>query len=647
MSELLESVKRSFYHEVIGYRDAESRLEGREGSYLFRESDIKPGLFIISYVQNSSVTHILTPNKNGKFFRQTLEEAVDIAADIISASQSYIDPVPPPPPSSQTYSESETESSDTKCYCCNFTSVSKVKLDMHHKTHKVIKCQKCSKYFKSSTYAKHKRLCNNTPENLSCSICGYVTVHSSAMWRHRKNHILRPFLCRDGGCRRCFKTEEGLNSHRKHKHGDEGFKCERCPMSFKHRYERSRHVQKIHLNARVRCSVGWFRVAGQAVQKQKAKGRTMLPCKVAGCSFESRAYEVDRMARHIASKHPETPRSKKPHECRECKKSFAFPYLLHRHEKRCKLLKARSKRVVGMVTNSKLIELRKQHPNCPTKTFVSIFKGFSKQNPDILFEGNLQDALQDSINELKKWFSADLLTVQDSKGLNIDTVIVLVKDLHFVIRSYITRKAILKPQVAIVQDGGNNKYLIQLSIFDKAKLGLDECGYSSGGRRRSLIIGACNRCKETPHNLNMVLEKLHLADLEYPTIFPCDLSAANKLMGIGCHTSYSPCIYCEAFKLAADGKTWTTKKALYWSKGARRRTIRMIMELRRRFLTKWGGRLNSAAAKADIKFFASVVGWPIELPEAMLDLLVLLVIPPDPLHCCLLGRFKYKSSLTI
>ena len=70
----------------------------------------------------------------------------------------------------------------------------------------------------------------------------------------------------------------------------------------------------------------------------------------------------------------------------------------------------------------------------------------------------------------------------------------------------------------------------------------------------------------------------------------------------------------------------------------------MIMELRRRFLTKWKGRLDSAAAKADIKFFASVVGWPIELPEAMLDLLVLLVIPPDPLHCCLLGRINIAND---
>ena len=90
MSELLDSVRRSFYHDVLSFRDAEARLEGREGAYLFRESDVKPGMFIISFVKDSSVSHILTPRKDGKYFRQSVEEAVDTAADIISASQSYV-----------------------------------------------------------------------------------------------------------------------------------------------------------------------------------------------------------------------------------------------------------------------------------------------------------------------------------------------------------------------------------------------------------------------------------------------------------------------------------------------------------------------------------------------------------------------------
>ena len=98
MSDLLASVKSSFFHDVLGCKDAESRLEGREGAYLFRESDVKPGLLMISHVKNSSVSHLVTPNRNGKFVRQTLEEAVDIAADVLACSDMYCHPVPPPSP---------------------------------------------------------------------------------------------------------------------------------------------------------------------------------------------------------------------------------------------------------------------------------------------------------------------------------------------------------------------------------------------------------------------------------------------------------------------------------------------------------------------------------------------------------------------
>ena len=111
MSDLLASVKRSFYHEVLSYSDAEQRLEGKNGGYLFRESNVKPGMFILSYVRKSSVAHVLVPNKNRKFICQPLEEAVEIAADVIAASECYIHPVPPPPPSQGTSSRSETADS--------------------------------------------------------------------------------------------------------------------------------------------------------------------------------------------------------------------------------------------------------------------------------------------------------------------------------------------------------------------------------------------------------------------------------------------------------------------------------------------------------------------------------------------------------
>ena len=120
MSELLASVKRSFYHDVLGCREAEARLEGREGAYLFRESDVKSGLFIISYVKNSSVSHLVTPNRHGKFIRQTLEEAVEIAADVIACSDSYRHPVPSSPGDASSQSSGcDSRSDKSRSFCCS------------------------------------------------------------------------------------------------------------------------------------------------------------------------------------------------------------------------------------------------------------------------------------------------------------------------------------------------------------------------------------------------------------------------------------------------------------------------------------------------------------------------------------------------
>ena len=643
MSELLQSVKSSYYHDVLNYRDAESRLEGRLGAYLLRESDVKPGLFVISYVKSSSVAHILVPNKDGRYLRQSLEQAVDIAADIITSSDCH-HPVPPPPPSqsSSSGSESETRASDnnrSRCYCCSFVNSNKKILDSHHKHHKLVRCEHCRQFFTPSTFTTHKRQCGRS-DKYSCKVCGYQTVHQKTMSDHRKMHVTRPHLCSMADCRRCFRTEEELMEHQKC-HQVDGFQCEHCDKKFRLRYQRTRHLVRIHQNVRRRSTIGFglFNVAG--VIQQRQKGRKMMTCQKDGCDFQTRMYETRRMAIHVASKHPVCPRPKKPHPCRACKKHFAFPYLLHKHEKSCKLARANSKRVVPMVTNQSLISIKKKYANIPSTTFCNVMRDIAKANPEIIFEGNLQQALQDSINELKRHFSAEFLNVVDKDGLEVNTVIILVKDLHYVIREYIKRKGVKNPRVAIGQDGGNkNKYLVCLAIYDMDRLGLDICGYSSGGRRRALVIAACNRCKEFRSNLDKVLSGLYLVKLEYRTILPSDCKAANLLMGIGPHTSMCPCIYCEAHKVDDEKGTPTTDKAKHWSQNARRRTIRIINELRKRFLTKWLGRkggISSAQAKADIKKFFSVVGFPIELPEAWLDKLVLMLPPPDPLHVTLLG----------
>ena len=112
-------------------------------------------------------------------------------------------------------------------------------------------------------------------------------------------------------------------------------------------------MSKIHQNLRKSSTIGFGLFHMTGVIQQRQKRRQMLTCLKEGCDFHTRLYQTERMAMHVALKHPDRPRSKKPHQCRDCKRSFAFPYLLHRHKKTCKMVKVKSKRIVPMpmVTN--------------------------------------------------------------------------------------------------------------------------------------------------------------------------------------------------------------------------------------------------------------------------------------------------------
>ena len=83
MSDILKSVTISYNHDVLGVGLAQERLQSfdKEGAYLFRESDVRPGVFILSSIKNSSILHLAVPKKNGKILRQTLEEAFEVVED--------------------------------------------------------------------------------------------------------------------------------------------------------------------------------------------------------------------------------------------------------------------------------------------------------------------------------------------------------------------------------------------------------------------------------------------------------------------------------------------------------------------------------------------------------------------------------------
>ena len=244
----------NYYHGCLGVAEAERRLRdsGEDGAYLLRMSDVRENMFVISSLNDSSTVHFLLPNREGKFLRQTFDEASQIIEDIVQHREGYLYPVPASGPLKK-FDKGDDAQNGYTCYCCTFTNADWRVLDGHLKSHKMKKCHECKRFFKASTYSSHKRSCNVTPdarEKLHCHLCEFKTVHYQSMKSHKNMHQERPFLCKEENCRKCFKSEEELNQHTRF-HLMKGFKCDVCDKTFRENYQKTRHMLAIHQRANV------------------------------------------------------------------------------------------------------------------------------------------------------------------------------------------------------------------------------------------------------------------------------------------------------------------------------------------------------------------------------------------------------------
>ena len=247
-------VSLSYYHGCLGVSEAEKRLRdsGEDGAYLLRESDVKKGIFVISSINDSSIAHFFPSNCDGKFLRQTYEEASQIVGDIVETSKCYIFPVTPAAGSLKKLDiKSESLDKRSTCYCCRFTSEDHKILEKHKRTHKLSKCYECKRWFKRSTYLSlHRRgFCNKSLDTFrfECQLCGYKTNESSKRVKlHKMMHQRKPFLCKEENCRRCYKTDEELTQHTIGFHLNKGFKCDECDKRFQQRCQKTRHMLRMH-----------------------------------------------------------------------------------------------------------------------------------------------------------------------------------------------------------------------------------------------------------------------------------------------------------------------------------------------------------------------------------------------------------------
>ena len=122
--------------------------------------------------------------------------------------------------------------------------------------------------------------------------------------------------------------------------------------------------------------------------------------------------------------------------------------------------------------------------------------------------------------------------ILDKQGNPMKSSLAWVKDLNGLIAAIIKETNIQQPRVVVGGDSGQGKFIFTLSVLDMADLGKDCDGYSLAGKRRTLVIAACNDCDESHENINLILSHLKIDELEIiDWILTGDLKFANLCFG--------------------------------------------------------------------------------------------------------------------
>ena len=143
------------------------------------------------------------------------------------------------------------------CYCCSFSSDDNRKLESHQKTYKVSGMQQI-----------HQLVLFQLIRGIATTPLSSSPVGSMDM----KQFTSRP-ATPEGASRSSSATRSGTTTRV-------------TSVSIVVKYEKTRHVQRMHLKTTVRCSIGWFK---SVVEVQKKKGRSLVSCKREVCNFQTRA----------------------------------------------------------------------------------------------------------------------------------------------------------------------------------------------------------------------------------------------------------------------------------------------------------------------------------------------------------------------
>lgn len=167
----------------------------------------------------------------------------------------------------------------------------------------------------------------------TCEICEAQCENMDKLYEHRHDmhDIDESFICTD--CDARYRTQQGLNMHRKSGHEGLTFNCPQCTAVFTQSSSYYRHYRTVHLEEDEsmfpcpHCSVAFSRVDVLERHKLRHTGARRYVCDFTGCGREF-------LLKHHLERHHKVhfPEARIP--CPHCAQTFTAVSSMQRHERR-------------------------------------------------------------------------------------------------------------------------------------------------------------------------------------------------------------------------------------------------------------------------------------------------------------------------
>lgn len=272
------------------------------------------------------------------------------------------------------------------------------------------------------------------------------------------------------------------------------------------------------------------------------------------------------------------------------------------------------------------------------KLFAVLRKRFGRK----AFLPNLAQKIRKHLNSFDSEFETTCTTFQCKDGKDIESSLSKTKDTNQFLNGIAELRGLQKPKVVLGIDGDVRHLMITVIVkeseeHDDAISGKVSDNTKATSRKRVLVLAKADGIPETRHNVEIMLNAMNLHELEDDFQIVCDLKMLNIILGIQSSTSLFGCPFCEASKINEQGKV--TNQRGEWNFDPEKTPLRSINNIVTHAIA-YENEPRKRNGERDItktKNHKSVKYKPIKIKDMHDDSWVGKRLPPDPLHCNVLG----------